>query len=219
MHVNIDHLGRASVAVARMTPNGFSLLGTAFIIGNDLLVTTKHVTGADDAQLFIILPKATSLNDYQDTTDNQAQLLAVQIHAIDPFMDLCVLKVTNGHANEDYVRAGSDHVKVGAPVILFGFPHADQGRRVLTYQRTEVGAKVLIVAGEQKFKHLVLNIQARPGQSGSPIFTEDGRLVAILIGSYAPGGGGGISLGGVDPHTLHQTTHAISAEYIEELIK
>jgi hypothetical protein len=42
--------------------------------------------------------------------------------------------------------------------------------------------------------------------------------VALLIGSYAPGGGGMVSLGGVDPHTLHQTTHAISAEYAKELL-
>jgi glycine cleavage system aminomethyltransferase T len=65
---------------------------------------------------------------------------------------------------------------------------------------------------------IILNVQARPGQSGSPVLLSDGRTIAaMIIGSYAPRAGGGISLGGVDPHTLHQTTHAISAEYIREL--
>ena len=89
---------------------------------------------------------------------------------------------------------------------------------VLTRQDTEIGARVLITSGGIKAKHLVLNVQARPGQSGSPIFrTFDGQLVGVLIGSYAPGGGGGISLGGVDPHTLHQTTHAVSSEYLSKM--
>lgn len=65
----------------------------------------------------------------------------------------------------------------------------------------------------------MLNTQARPGQSGSPIFSAyTTTLVAILIGSYAPGGGGGISLCGVDPHTLHQTTHAVSVEYVKKML-
>lgn len=44
-------------------------------------------------------------------------------------------------------------------------------------------------------------------------------LVAMIIGSYAPNSGGSISLGGVDPHTLHQTTHAVSAEYILQMLQ
>ena len=71
-----------------------------------------------------------------------------------------------------------------------------------------------------KSKHIVLNIQTRPGQSGSPVFREsDSMLVAMIIGSYAPNSSGSISLGGVDPHTLHQTTHAVSAEYILQMLQ
>lgn len=65
-----------------------------------------------------------------------------------------------------------------------------------------------------------MNIQTRPGQSGSPVFREsDSMLVAMIIGSYAPNSSGSISLGGVDPHTLHQTTHAVSAEYILQMLQ
>ena len=110
---------------------------------------------------------------------------------------------------------GSDSAPVGTPISSFGFPHADNGRMVLTQQDTTIGARILIESGRIKSKHVVLNTQARPGQSGSPVFkSADGELIAIIIGSYAPGGGGGISLGGVDPSTLHQTTQAVSAEYL-----
>ena len=102
---------------------------------------------------------------------------------------------------------------------IVGYPHCTQGRNVLTYQETTVGAKILIESSYVKSKHLVLNIQTRPGQSGSPVFREtDSKLVAMVIGSYAPNSQGAISLGGVDPHTLHQTTHAVSTEYILKML-
>ena len=55
--------------------------------------------------------------------------------------------------------------------------------------------------------------------SGSPIIVPGSSSIsAMLIGSYAPQvTNGGISIGGIDPQTLHQTTHAISAAYIKEM--
>ena len=91
---------------------------------------------------------------------------------------------------------------------------------VLTQQDTSIGAKILIDSNGIKLKNIVLNIQSRPGQSGSPIVIPEKRAIAgILIGSYAPQVNGSISIGGIDPHTLHQTTHAISAEYIKEMLE
>jgi S1-C subfamily serine protease len=145
------------------------------------------------------------------------QTFPVKIAASDPFHDLAVLKADIPQLTNLSI-SGADSAPVGTPISSFGFPHADHGRMVLTRQDTEIGARVLITSGGIKSKHFVLNTQARPGQSGSPIFrTADGQLVGVLIGSYAPGGGGGISLGGVDPHTLHQTTHAVSAEYLSKM--
>ncbi|WP_274399888.1 trypsin-like peptidase domain-containing protein [Xanthomonas campestris] len=132
-------------------------------------------------------------------------------------VNLAVLKA-DVISTSSVVVGGADDATVGTQVASFGFPHADHCRMVLTQQDAEIGARVLIASGGIKAKHLVLNTQARPGQSGSPIFRKtDGRLVGVLVGSYAPGGGGGISLGGVDPHTLHQTTHAVSSEYLSKM--
>src|SRR5258706_14550097 len=142
-------------AVARVNANGAVLLGSAFLLAEGFFVTTKHVTGADDSGLQIVLPKVTSLHDFQDTSDNDVKLLAVSIHAIDPFTDLCLLKPKQQHKST--VKVGkADAVSVGDPVAIFGFPHADHGRLVLTQQISTVGAKVLIASGERSFKHLVL---------------------------------------------------------------
>jgi hypothetical protein len=107
----------------------------------------------------------------------------------------------------------------GHPVVTLGYPHSDHGRFVLTRQDTQVGARILITTKNIVTKHIVLNVQARPGQSGSPVFAGGlDHIVALVVGSYAPGGGGGVIVGGIDPQTLHQTTHAISSEYLAQML-
>ena len=194
---------------------GLQLAGTAFALNKPgFFATASHVAGTDEKGLMLAFKKLSSINDYQDTSDTTVASFPVQIIATDPFHDLTVLKA-------DIVCmwsvkiGGADQAEVGVGVSSFGYPHADHGRMVLTQQDAEIGARVLISASGIKAKHLVLNTQARPGQSGSPVLRKsDGLLVGVLVGSYAPGGGSGISLGGVDPHTLHQTTHVVSAEYL-----
>lgn len=205
-------------ALGRMGPGGVQLAGTAFSLNKSgFIATASHVVGTDDTGLVLAFKKLSSLNDYQDTSDNSIQTMPVKLHALDPFHDLAVLKADND-VKSNIIIGGADQTPVGAAISSFGFPHADHGRMVLTRQDTEIGARVLIAAGGIKAKHLVLNTQARPGQSGSPVFRRsDGLLIGILVGSYAPGGGGGISLAGVDPHTLHQTTHAVSSEYLSRM--
>ena len=205
-------------AVGRNGPAGIQLAGTAFVLNKPgFFATASHVAGTDGQWLVVAFKQLTSLHDYQDTEDESVQAIPVQIVAIDPFHDLAVLKAEID-LTSNIVIGGADKATVGTGISSFGFPHADLGLMGLTQQDAEIGARVLIASGGIKAKHLVLNTQARPGQSGSPVFRKsDGLLVGVLVGSYAPGGGGGISLGGVDPHTLHQTTHAVSAEYLSKM--
>lgn len=218
--MSFENINRVVYALGRISPSGVTLLGTTLLLGSPgKFVTAAHVTNKNDQNLVVVIKEYGSLNDYQDTSDTQVKTLPVTISAIDPFTDICILSA-DIEVTSNVIISGSDKVSPGAGIAIFGYPHADHGRMVLTYQSTDIGARVFIDSGGQKTKHLILNTQARPGQSGSPIFSvEDQTLVGILIGSYAPGGGGGISLGGVDPHTLHQTTHAVSAEYIAEMLE
>ncbi len=182
-----------------------------------LYATSGHVTNFDEQNL-VIVHSDSNLLSYQDTSNTQVKYTKVKIYASDPIRDICILQSEND-IQVNLSAGGADDVIVGNEISIIGFPHCTEGRRVLTFQSISVGAKVLIETSNVKSKHLIINIQARPGQSGSPILRgSDGKLIAMLLGSWAPGGGGGISLGGVDPHTLHQTTHAISAEYITAMI-
>lgn len=206
--------------VGRITPNGVSLLGTAFFINHrGLLATAAHVTGNNDSGLVIIMNKVNSIQDYQDTSDNEIQCIPAKIKEINPIADVCILEVSVA-AQSTFLLDSTDSIHVGENISVFGYPHSNHGRMVLTQQDTSVGAKILINSNGIKLKNLVLNIQSRPGQSGSPIIIPEKRTSAgILIGSYAPHVNGSISIGGIDPQTLHPTTHAISAEYIKEMLE
>jgi hypothetical protein len=204
-------------AVGRALPSGIQLLGTAFCLDKPgCFATASHVVGMEDKNLVLVYKKLNSLNDYQDTSDTSVVSFPVKIKTTDPFHDLAILQADpEVNLFSRITIKGADFAPVGYQTSNFGFPHAEHGRMVLTQQDAEIGARVLISSGPIKAKHLILNTQARPGQSGSPIFTKGNKyLVGVLIGSYAPGGGGSISLGGVDPSTLHQTTHAVSAQYL-----
>lgn len=205
--------------VGRVTPDHVEMLGSAFLVSQDgHIVTTHHVTGPNDANLVILAPHINNINAYQDLSDNRCNTIPVRIVEIDPIRDLVLLKseITWPHA---LPKLGSfDDDNVGDEIGIFGFPHCVEGRRTLTYQRAELGAKVLLEVSGIKSKHAVINIQARPGQSGSLIFSpKDESISGVLVGAWVPGQGG-ISLGGINPHELHQTTHCVSAEYVREML-
>ncbi|HFK1756495.1 TPA: serine protease [Bacillus cereus] len=208
-------------SIGRLENNtSYHALGTCTLIDkHNLLITAAHVVNGSDENLVIRL-NDTFQEGYQDTTINRSTLFPVKIENIDPLRDVCILSFKEGLSGRAPLKVGnSDAVIPGEEVTIFGFPHSDLSRIVLTQQTCEVGAKILLSTKNIKSKHLVLNIQARPGQSGGPVIRKsDNTIIAILIGAYVPAVNGGITLGGIDPQTLHQTTHAVSTEYIQRML-
>jgi len=207
------------LVIGRITPESVQMLGTGFLIKNDgHIVTSRHVIGSDSSNLVILFPHITNINEYQDMSDNSCKPIKVSVEEIDPIKDLAILK-SDLTFNGTIPNLGNfDSDNVGDEVGIFGYPHCVQGRRALTYQKAAIGAKVLLESNGIKSKHAVINIQSRPGQSGSLIFSpKNNNISGVLIGAWSPGGGR-ISLGGIDPHELHQTTHCISAEYIKDML-
>lgn len=216
--LGLEAIPSAVYAVARVTPDGSAVLGTAFLVGKNRLATAAHLTGGDDRGLVILLNDFSSFADYQQTKMRKIQYSPATIHAIDTVRDICILAPT-GNIEPHYKIGGTDLVTPGQMTMTFGFPHANTGRIVLTQQNAQIGAKIIIDTGATSGKHIVLNTFAQPGQSGSPVFDiESGTVVAMTLGAYAPGGGGGSSIAGVNPAALNQTTHAVSAEYISKMI-
>lgn len=206
--------------VGRITPEHVQMLGTGFLVSsNGLIITTRHVTGSDDSNLVILAPHISDINAYQDLSDTSCKPVPARIAEIDPIRDLALLKVSATWSGKIPEIGSFDADNVGDNIGIFRYPHCVEGRRALTFQNAELGAKVLLESSGVKSKHAVINIQSRPGQFGSLIFShKNNRISGVLIGAWGPSGGGGISLGGIDPRELHQTTHCISAEYVSEML-
>lgn len=205
--------------IGRVNPDHVQMLGTGFIVNNDgCIVSTRHVVGTEDANLVVLAPHVANINAFQDLSDTTCRPVQVQISEMDPIRDLVILKADLTFNGKIPDIGSFDNDSVGDEIGIFGFPHCVEGRRALTFQRAEIGAKVLLESSGVKLKYAVINIQARPGQSGSMIFSPKNNTISgVLIGAWAPSGGG-ISLGGINPRELHQTTHCISAEYIKEML-
>jgi Trypsin-like peptidase domain len=204
--------------IGRMTPSHVDMLGTAFMISNDgAYATSRHVIGDNPNGLVILAPHIQKINEYQDVTDPRCQPLNATVLEIDPIKDLAIIKVDLNFTGIIPAIGSLDEIAVGENVGIFGYPHCTEGRRVLTYQSTAIGAKILLESNSIKSKHAVVNIQSRPGQSGSMVFSPRlQKVVGLLIGTYA--NKFGLSLGGINPAELNQTTHIISADYILEMI-
>lgn len=215
--MNFPSISNVVFSIGRLKNNVYTPLGTCTLLNSPgKLVTAAHVVNGSDENLVIKLNDF-NFSDYQDIPES-FRAAPVKILSIDPIRDTCVLEIDDKNANSNINLANSDSISPGEAVTVFGFPHSDSGRVVLTQQTCEIGAKILLNNGGIKSKHIVLNIQTRPGQSGSPVIrNSDLSLIGFVVGTYVPGPAG-IILGNIDPQSLNQTTHAVSAEYLSEMI-
>ncbi len=193
------------------------MLGTCFLISNNQIVTSTHVIGDHTSDLVVLFPHILEINTYQDVADGKCNPISAEVVSQNPFSDIAVLKADLSYSGNIVPLGSFDDATVMETLWVFGFPHCVEGRRVFTAQKTELGAKILLSSNEVKSKYGVLNIQSRPGQSGSVVFSPSkNKIVGMLIGAYAIDSG--ISLGGINPRELNQTTQCISAEYISEML-
>ena len=215
----LQNLQNSIFAVGKNTPGGVVLLGTSFGVNKNMFATAAHVVGVENKDLVLIINSMKTFNGYQEANNPEVQTVPAAVVEYDPIKDIAILQAGAVNMSLAYQLSGSDSASNGCRVYTLGFPHLDHGRMVLTAQHSRIGARIILNSQGINTKQIILNSQARPGQSGAPVFLEGTDQVAgMILGSYAPTTVGGISLGGIDPQTLHQTTHAISSEYIKDMI-
>ncbi|MCF2518744.1 serine protease [Dyadobacter sp. CY351] len=207
--------------LARETPQGSFILGTCFSIEKPgHFATALHVTGLSDQGLAVALPNKSKIAGYQDSLIKSMDAASVKIVEADPVHDICILKVLdNSTLFLKSQNVGTDRVSVGESVFLVGYPHATDNRTILTYQETIIGAKTLLYHSNIASKHIVINLQTSPGQSGSPVFRKSNTdLIGIVTGAHLSPSQAGFQFGSVNPAYLNQTTYVVSSEYLAKML-
>lgn len=216
----ISNATEIAFPLVRMEDGGPIVLGTAFCIGGNRLATAAHVVAGTDANLFFGPLPYRSINEFQEVPPNKIPLVPVKIERVNTLKDICIL--TADIIAPNIQMAPIDGIEVGEEVISLGYPHADDRRIILTQFRNEIGAKIMISEFGLRTRHYIINLFARPGQSGGPVFVvrqNRALLIGMVIGSYTNTSSPGLILHGLNPRSLNQTTHAISATHILEVIR
>jgi len=89
-------------------------------------------------------------SEFSLSEDTPKKFFSSLVKEIDPVRDMAILKADITF-NGRIPRIGSfDDDKVGDEVGIFGYPHCVEGRRALTFQKAELGAKVLLKEAAEK---------------------------------------------------------------------
>lgn len=174
----VDLVAEAVVKVS--TPAG---LGSGFFINEDgYLITNYHVI-EKETRIEITM--------FQRTKDGfeKKKFKKVQIEAINPFVDLALLKVEDlKGVKVTYVPLGdNEKIKVGEEVFAVGNP--------LGLERTVTNG--VISTKSRAFEGLVYvqtNADINPGNSGGPLFNLAGEVIGVTNMGYIFLGGLGFAI-------------------------
>ena len=159
--------------------------GSGFIVNaNGTIVTNNHVASAGD--------------EYTITLDDGTELPAKLI-GHDPRTDLAVLKVDAGHPLPSLKLGNSDNVKPGQWVIAVGNPFGLGG----TVTAGIVSALGRDIGAGPYDQFLQVDAAINQGNSGGPLFTQDGKVVGVNTAILSPSGGS-IGIGFAIPSSLVQ---------------
>lgn len=175
---------RAVALVAVQMPGGDASSGTAFAVGERLLVTNRHVVEGEGG-----VRAARVLVKFSET---EAWLPAL-VERVDAGADLATLRLEEPARAPRQVRgiaAAGTAPRVGDPVALIGYP---LGMDTPMEQTTEdfIAAPSVFRGMVSKSVQDVLQIDAFAGHgsSGSPILDRRGAVVGVVYGGSAESAG------------------------------
>jgi serine protease Do len=174
----VDRVSEAVVKVS--SPAG---IGSGFFLNEDgHLITNYHVIEKETKIEVTVFQKA------KDGFEKK-QFKKVKIEAINPFVDLALLKVEDlGDVKVKYVPLGDvDSIEVGEKVFAIGNP--------LGLERTVTdGVISTINRAFQGLVYIQTNADINPGNSGGPLFNLAGEVIGVTNRGYIFFGGLGFAI-------------------------
>ena len=159
--------------------------GSGFIVNSDgTIVTNNHVASAGD--------------EYTVTMDDGSELPA-KLVGRDPRTDLAVLKVSTSHPLPSLKLGDSNSVKPGEWVVAVGNPFGLGG----TVTAGIVSALGRDIGAGPYDQFLQIDAAINQGNSGGPLFTQDGKVIGVNTAILSPSGGS-IGIGFAIPSSLVQ---------------
>lgn len=162
----VDKVQPAVVLIANEATNGNSGMGTGFIVKDNFIVTNHHVIG-EPGKIYVYSPNSNVKYEakviYQDIISD---LAVVSVQDWEKFKN---------NENPNIVHLGnSDNTEQGEKVIVMGHPWG------LTWTVSEgiVSSKGRRLGENPKFLDQV-DAKLFQGNSGGPIFNEDGEVVCV----------------------------------------
>ena len=168
--------------------------GSGFIIdSNGTVVTNNHVVkGAEKVSVTL-----------SDGTELPAKVVGT-----DPRTDLAVIKVDAGHPLPSLKLGDSDDVKPGQWVLAVGNPFGLGG----TVTAGIVSARGRDIGAGPYDSFLQVDAAINRGNSGGPLFTQDGKVVGVNTAILSPSGGS-VGIGFAIPsNTVKQVTSQLIAD-------
>jgi serine protease Do len=172
---------RVSEAVVKVSSPGGT--GSGFFINEDgFLITNYHVIEKETRIEVTVFQKAK--NGFETK-----KFKKVKIEAINPFVDLALLKVEDqGDTKLSYVYLGDiDRIKTGEEVFAIGSP--------MGLERTVTNG--VISTKNRAFEGLLYiqtNADINPGNSGGPLFNLAGEVIGVTNMGYIFLGGLGFAI-------------------------
>ncbi len=160
--------------------------GSGFIVNSDgTIVTNNHVASAG--------------NDFTIKLDDGTDLPA-KLVGRDPRTDLAVLKVSADHPLAALKLGDSDHVRPGEWVVAVGNPFGLGG----TATAGIISALGRDIGAGPYDQFLQIDAAINQGNSGGPLFTQDGKVIGVNTAILSPTGGS-IGIGFAIPSSLVKT--------------
>lgn len=159
-----------------------SVVGTAFAVSNDLLVTAGHVcVSILQGQILRGFKQNTYLQHLTSYNSSMRTIDGLKIEEIDTKNDLCLL-VRKNHGLVPLKMSSGKYIQNRDKVTILGspagtFPFETEGR--VAYMDAY---EALNFFRDKKFKgKILISAPSYGGNSGGPIIDRSGRLIGVLV--------------------------------------